>query len=809
MPRRPLRASNNLELGVQMDRAGGMRERGSAADAALGRAFAEIAPNASFVIYQFRVHPDGTYEFPIVSSGFQDLFGIRPGNVAESGAAFSRVHPDDRKTLLDGILEVHRTLAPWHGEFRVLSPRGQVWVEGRSAGRRESDGSTLWFGVLFDVTGRRQAQQALREREAKYRAAEAQLRQITETVPLSIAYVDTNFHYRWVNGRYEELFGVRLADAQGRHVREVLGEEFWRKGAPHFARVLTGEAQQFEAEIPRGSNRWFALSQTPERDASGRVTGYVAMAADITAERQAVALLRESEERYRALVENSSDFIWEVDGNLRFTYASPRLAHILGYSLEEVQGKTPLDLMAPEEAARVGATLTSLASANEPIVALENAYVHKGGRSVVLETSGTPVLGPGGELLGYRGVCRDVTQRIQLQEQLRQSQKMEAVGQLAGGVAHDFNNLLTVISGNSEFLLSEDPSPANVQTFVGEIQQAADRAAGLTRQLLAFSRRQILKAMPVDLNEIVAGSEKLLRRLLGEDIVFVTILDRKLGRVLADASQMEQVLLNLAVNARDAMPTGGRLTIETRDLRLGAAACGVFQTCTAETGCHDTRRAQLVVADTGCGMSSEVRSRAFEPFFTTKSAGKGTGLGLATVYGIVGQSGGEISLESAPSAGTTMRICLPALEREAAARTEEAAFPTGGRETVLAVEDEEAVRRIVCFTLESQGYTVLEARNGQEALDLAGMHDGPIDLLVSDVVMPSMSGPDLARILRARRPETRVLFVSGYTDDAVLRHGIAVGEDQLLQKPFSPLSLLRIVRETLDRGAGGPGTTSA
>jgi CheY-like chemotaxis protein len=204
-------------------------------------------------------------------------------------------------------------------------------------------------------------------------------------------------------------------------------------------------------------------------------------------------------------------------------------------------------------------------------------------------------------------------------------------------------------------------------------------------------------------------------------------------------------------------------------------------------------------------MSSEVRSRAFEPFFTTKSAGKGTGLGLATVYGIVGQSGGEISLETAPGAGTTMRVCLPVLEREAAARTEETApRPTGGRETVLAVEDEEAVRRIVCFTLESQGYTVLEARNGQEALDLAGMHDGPIELLVTDVVMPSMSGPELARILSARRPETRVLYVSGYTDDAMLRHGIAVGKDQLLQKPFSPISLLRVVRATLDGAHGEP-----
>ncbi len=393
-----------------------------------------------------------------------------------------------------------------------------------------------------------------------------------------------------------------------------------------------------------------------------------------------------------------------------------------------------------------------------------------------------------------KGLEDEITERKRLQEQLLQSQKMEAVGRLAGGVAHDFNNLLTIINGYAQLLLErlspEDPSRGQVQ----EIKNAGDRATSLTRQLLAFSRRQVLAAQVLDLNTVVVNLDKMLRRLIGEDIELVTVPGEALGRVKADPGQIEQVILNLAVNARDALPRGGKLTIETANAELDEAYAATHVPLTPGP------YVMLAVSDTGHGMDRETQARIFEPFFTTKEKGKGTGLGLATVYGIVKQSGGYIWVYSEPGRGATFKIYLPRIEeavKTSGPNKVDLGTP-GGSETILLVEDEASVRSLVRRTLEAKGYKVIEAGNGADALLTCSQYEGSVDLLVTDVVMPEMSGRELAERLAPFHPNMKVLFMSGYTDDAVVRHGVLEAETAFLQKPFTPDALARKVREALD-----------
>ena len=385
------------------------------------------------------------------------------------------------------------------------------------------------------------------------------------------------------------------------------------------------------------------------------------------------------------------------------------------------------------------------------------------------------------------------------EEQLRQAQKMEAVGRLAGGVAHDFNNLLMVMRGYGELLLNRLDANDPLRRNAEEIQEAAKRATALTQQLLAFSRKQVLQPKVLELNAVVTEVEKMLRRLIGEDIELAATLDLALGRVKADPGQIEQIILNPAVNARDAMPQGGRLTLKTSNVTLDQAYARQHR------GARPGPHVLLAVSDTGVGMDAETQSHIFEPFFTTKDAGKGTGLGLSTVYGIVKQSGGTIWVESAPGRGTTFEIYLPLVEKVAAGGELHPALPApppGGTETILVVEDEMSVRRLAAEFLGSNGHTVLEAQDGGEALQVCEEHRGPIHLLITDVVMPGMSGRELAVRLAGRRPEMKVIYMSGYTDDAIVQHGVLEEGIPFLQKPFSLDALARIVREGLEAGRG-------
>ena len=510
-------------------------------------------------------------------------------------------------------------------------------------------------------------------------------------------------------------------------------------------------------------------------------------------EAQARATLRATEASFATLVEHAPVGIYRSSPEGRFVSVNAAVVRMLGYeSAADVLG---LDMARDvyADAAERQRLVERDTYSDRQYDSVEATWKRRDGRLLTVQLSVRAVRNAAGRVEYYETFVRDVTDQRRLQQQVLQSQKMEAVGRLAGGIAHDFNNLLTVITSYSDLLL-EDLAPGDAKRDdLEQVRKAADGAAALTRQLLAFSRQQVVEPRVVSLNTVVEGLQKILRRVIGEDIELTTTLAPDLGAVRADVGQLEQVLMNLAVNARDAMPTGGRLTVETANVEHDpeyardreAAAVRQF--------------AMLAVSDTGCGMDEATKARIFEPFFTTKEPGKGTGLGLATVYGIVKQAGGFIWVYSEPGQGTSFKIYLPEVDSTAERTTAVAgARAPRGTETVLLVEDAAAVRAVTKQVLERQGYVVLEAPDGEAALRLAQQHRGVIHLLLTDVVMPRVSGRELAERLTQVRPDMKVLYASGYTDDSVVRHGILELGTAYLQKPFSPESLARKVRDVLD-----------
>ncbi len=528
---------------------------------------------------------------------------------------------------------------------------------------------------------------------------------------------------------------------------------------------------------------------TKEKEILTFVSQHVATAIEHKRHEQA---LRESEARYRSLVQSAVYGIYRSTLEGQFLDVNPALIAMLGYdAAEEVRALDP-----QKDIYVRGEDRLRLRSEYERHRRLDNVEVkwkRKDGEAITVRLSGRAV-NQAGHTEVLEIIAEDVTERRILEDQFRQAQKMEAVGRLAGGVAHDFNNLLMVISGYTYVLLNQLGAADPRRKKAEAIQEATQRAATLTRQLLAFGRKQVLELKVIDLNAVVADISKLLRPLIGEDIEVVVTCDPRLGHTKADPGQVEQVIMNLAVNARDAMPGGGKLIIETRNVELDES----YQRGHASV--KPGRYVMLAVSDTGCGMDAETQLRIFEPFFTTKEKGKGTGLGLSTVYGIVKQSGGYVFAYSEPGRGTSFKVYLPQAEETAAESVPQRPARLGlrGTESVLLVEDEESVRELIAEALKAQGYNLLVAGNGQEALALAAPANCRIDLVITDVVMPGMSGRELANRLAGSRPNTRVLYLSGYTEDAIVHHGVLDPGTAFLQKPFSLDALACKVREVLD-----------
>ena len=517
----------------------------------------------------------------------------------------------------------------------------------------------------------------------------------------------------------------------------------------------------------------------------------IVMAHDITEQVRTEEALRRNEERYRQIVETAQEGIWVIDAKARTWYVNERMAEMLGYSRQEMLGRPLYDFL--DDAAQVHARRNVENQFQGMTQHGDFRFRRRDGSALWAMVSVIPLYGDAGQYIGALGMIVDMTERRQLEHQLQQAQKMEAIGRLAGGVAHDFNNLVTVITGYSDLLLRSLEETSPLRRIIEEMKRAGERAALLTRQLLAFSRNQPIEPRPLDVNGVIADTEKMFRRLIGEDIELITNLRPDIGPVRADPGQLQQVLINLVVNARDAMPQGGTLTIETDRVELDAE--------------YAARRGNVLpgpyvvlsVSDTGCGMDAETLSHIFEPFFTTKGE-KGTGLGLATVYGIVAQCGGHIDVMSEVGQGTTFKIYLP---RIVASHQEEVTSAPcggayGGTETILVAEDEPLVRELIREVLQRQGYAVLEASNGVEALEVARRHAGPIHLLLTDVVMPQMNGTELAAELRSVRPETKVLFMSGYSSRAGRSLALLESPAMFLTKPFTPEALAAQVRLILD-----------
>ncbi len=729
---------------------------------------------------------DGRIEY--VNRRFTEMTGYSAGEAIGQTPRLLKsglTPPEEYARLWATVL----TGAIWRGELSNRRKDGELYWHSTSISPvRNAEGKVMRFvAIQEDITEQRRVVEALRESEARWRRT-------VETASEGIWQVDSEHRTVYVNARLAEMLGYSEAEMLGRSVFDFTDAEGRIIAEGSLARRKQGIREQLEYKLQRrdGSTFWVLMSTGPLLDAAGQYVGALAMVTDISVRRAAQEALLKTGAYFRALIEEAQDLIMVLDPDGIFRYASPSHERILGYPPAELVGVSAFGFIHPDDVATVRQLFDEASQESGAVRLRQYRFRHRDGSWRVLEGIGRNLFGDpvvqGAVING-----RDVTERVGLEAQFRQAQKMEAVGRFAGGVVHDFNNVLSAILGFSSLLQSDLPADHPSQVDVTEIRKATDRAAALNRQLLAFSRQQVLMPQLVDLNSIVTGMEGMVARLLREDIVLETRLAPEPATVMADPIQVEQILLNLAVNCRDAMPDGGRLTIATARVTLDADYAAKH---------IPTRPGEYVlitVSDTGVGMSDAAKAHAFEPFFTTKPEGQGTGLGLATVYGIVKQSGGFIWLYSELGHGTSVKIYLPwAAGRASATKRISGPQSLRGTETVLLADDNEPVRLIARRALERYGYTVLDG-TASVALELATHHAGEIHLLLTDVVMPDFSGPELARRVRELRPGLKVLYVSGFTGNATLLEGVTDGERGFLQKPFTLAGLAEKVREVLDR----------
>ncbi len=736
----------------------------------------------------YRCLSDKNWTMEFVSEGSIELTGYKPEDLVRNKViSFGEViHPEDRQKVWKTVQSALKKRKPFLLEYRIRTAANEEkWVWEKGSGIFSNDKKLLALeGFITDITTRKLMEGALQQSEEKYRQLVENLNDAVYSVDIHgiITYISPII-YQMAGYAAEEVIGVPFLNFIHPDDRSEIAARFKSMSEtilePAEYRLLMKDGQFC---FVRSSNRHLFEN--------GVLIGISGTLTDISARKRAEEEIR----KLSQAVEQSpaSVVITDLEGNLE--YVNQKFSEVTGYSFEEVKGMNPRILNSGETPRQQYKELWETITSG----LVWNGQFHnkkKNGELFWEDAMISPIFNNKNKITHYLGIKEDITEKKELEEQFRQSQKMEAIGQLAGGVAHDFNNLLTVINGYTELVLTRldrlDPSFDQVQ----QIKQAGHRASTLTRQLLAFSRRQILQPKVLDANHLLQNMEKMLHRVIGENIDLITIYFKNLGKINADPGQIEQVILNLVVNARDAMPSGGKLTVETMNVRLTDEF--VRRHKGATTGWF----VMLAVTDTGSGMDEETQSRIFEPFYTTKGIGKGTGLGLSTVYGIVKQSGGSIWVYSEPGAGTSIKVYIPLIEESIhdEADSEPLTRTAGGTETILIVEDDDAVRKLASISLQMYGYNIITAKDGDEALARMETYTKDIQLLLTDVIMPNISGRELARQLSQGRPNLKLLFMSGYTDHSIVEHGILNEKTNFIQKPFSPEFLARKVREILDR----------
>ena len=719
----------------------------------------QVVEHMQTALWVWSLGKDGTYRLDYANAASELATGV--SSEAIMGATLAEVMPASTGQLRSIFDQVHTTGELVDaGEVEYCDERieqGVFWVK---AFPLQDERIAMTFENVTEMV---RARRALQESEGRFRSA-------FHAASVGMALTTLEGDYVQVNDRLAQMLGYEPAELSTLNVGDVTHTGDIAVDLQSIEELRAGERDSYQRQKryvrKDGTVLWADLTVSLVRGYDGSPTHVVSHIQDITAQREANLL-------FAATFEHSVVPMLVADDERRFVDLNEAAVELLGVSHEEATKLRVDDLLDEDGVPELwrgflrDGTWEAKVSLRRP----------DGGMRQI-EFVATADVRPGRHI----AVVRDLTRTTELETQLRQAQKMEAVGRLAGGIAHDFNNLLTAISGYSEFLI-EGLVDERMRRHADEIRKAAARAASLTGQLLAFSRRQVLQPRALDLNAVVSDMDMMLRRLIGEDVELITLLDPTVGPVQADPTQIEQVIVNLAVNARDAMPNGGSVTIETSESFIG-----------------DGEFIELRLTDTGVGMTDLERQQLFDPFFTTKQGG--TGLGLATVYGIVEQSGGTIDVDSAPGMGSSFRILLPRADEPAeVAAVIPAAAPRVGDETILLVEDETVVRQLVAEILESSGYTVLQAGDGPSALELLRRHSGTLDLLLTDVVMPGMSGPEVAHAVTSMRPGTQVLYTSGYTDSAIGHHGVLEPGIAFLQKPFSANDLTRKVRMLLDEAS--------
>jgi two-component system, cell cycle sensor histidine kinase and response regulator CckA len=731
-------------------------------------------------------------EWVYVSPQIEKILGYSTSEWIDTiGIWTARLDPRDRDRVLKEEALSHESGDPFHCEYRILAKDGRVvWVHDEAVVITDKEGNPLFLqGIISDICNRKEMEETLRQNEKWFET-------LSHLSPVGIFRTDSEGNCLYVNEQWSEIAGLSLEEASGKGWMEALHPQDCDRVLQEWTEAITKNKPftgEYRFRRPDGVTTWvIGQSVSVTRD-YGEIIGYIGTVTDISDRKEREETLRESELRLRTFVGSVDEIVFELDGNGTYLNIWTTNENLLVRPKNEVLGHGIDEFFAPEYVKEARERFHRVLETGQPETFEYFLEVPAGKRWFLARVS--PVPASDGS---FKTVCvstRDVTDLKYLQEQLLQSQKIETVGRLAGGIAHDFNNLLMAISGYCELIGMKYQLDSSLVQHIKEIEKAAEHGASLTRQLLAFSRKQVLASKALNLNELIQKMQHMISRLIGERIRLEIQLEPELATIMGDSGQIEQVIMNLVVNARDAMPDGGRLRIETANTEFTA------DSIRQHPGLKPGRYALLSISDSGIGMDELTKSQIFEPFFTTKGVGKGTGLGLATVYGIIRQSGGDIKVISQPGMGSSFLIFLPSVVetiRNSEVAEERSSQNYSGTECILLVDDNHNLRKAIASSLDMHGYSVVQASDGVEALKISRDHAGEIQLLVTDMVMPTITGKELATKMKLERPDIKILYMSGYSDESGFSDE-DLADHQYLQKPASVLAVLQKIRKLLDK----------